>query len=216
MAESVKPENLEDPPSAGAHPAAAADSMTRRNMRTGLIVMGVVLLMVGVAFASVPLYRMFCRVTGFGGTTQVAKELPKQILGRKITIRFNADTARGMPWAFRPEIPGVTIRLGERGLVSFRAFNPTDQIISGSALYNVTPAKAGKYFNKIQCFCFQEQVLQAHQSADLPVLFYVDPKMNDDPDMRDVNTITLSYTFFKSDSKALEDAAEASYNGAAP
>ncbi|MDE0944501.1 MAG: cytochrome c oxidase assembly protein [Alphaproteobacteria bacterium] len=169
----------------------------RRNRLTAIIAAGVVFGMVGMAYAAVPLYQMFCQVTGFGGTTQVAEEAPSEIGDRIITVRFNADTARGMPWDFSPQQRAVTLHVGEQTLAFYQATNPTDRPIVGTSTFNVTPAKAGAYFNKIDCFCFTEQVLAPGESVDMPVSFFVDPAISDDPNLDDVKTITLSYTFFE-------------------
>jgi cytochrome c oxidase assembly protein subunit 11 len=186
--------------------------LTRKNARTGLAVLAAVFIMLGVSFAAVPMYRLFCQVTGFGGTTMVSEALPDKVLERRVTVKFNADTGRNMPWDFKPVQREITVQLGQRGLAAYTAHNRATKPIGGTAVYNVTPLKAGPYFNKIQCFCFDEQVLQPGQTADMPVLFFIDPAMNDDPNMDDVSTITLSYTFYESHSKALEDALEAFYN----
>ena len=186
--------------------------LTRKNARTGLIVLAVVIGMIGLSFASVPLYRLFCQVTGFGGTTMVSKDLPGTILDRTITIHFNADVSRSMPWTFKPEQRSVEVKLGERGLTAFMAYNKADVPVTGTAIYNVTPLKAGKYFHKIQCFCFDAQTLQPGERVDMPVVFFVDPALNDDPNLSDVKTITLSYSFFPADSKELEEAMQAFYN----
>ncbi len=186
--------------------------MTRKNARTGLIVLAVVAGMLGLSFAAVPLYRLFCQVTGFNGTTQTAASLPEKTLERSVSIRFNADTNRNLPWDFKPLEHEITLRLGQRGLTAYQARNRSAVPTGGTAIYNVTPLKAGKYFHKIQCFCFDEQILQAGQSVDMPVMFFVDPAMDEDPAMDDVTVITLSYTFYSSDSKPLEQALEAFYN----
>ncbi|MBT3330321.1 MAG: cytochrome c oxidase assembly protein [Rhodospirillaceae bacterium] len=170
---------------------------TGRNRLTALVAAGVVFTMIGAAYAAVPLYQIFCQVTGFGGTTQVAEEAPAEIGERIITVRFNADTARNMPWKFSPQQRAVTLHVGEQTLAFYQASNPTDRAIVGSSTFNVTPAKAGAYFNKIECFCFTEQVLVPGQSVDMPVSFFVDPAISDDPNLDDVKTITLSYTFFE-------------------
>lgn len=188
--------------------------LIKRNARTGLVVLGIVILMVCVSFAAVPLYTLFCKVTGFGGTTRVASELPDTVLDRTVRVNFNADTAPHFPWVFDPEQRFVEIQLGAQGLASYTARNTAGIPVSGTAIFNVTPLKAGKYFHKIQCFCFDEQTLNPGQEVSMPVLFYVDPALDDDPLMDDVHTITLSYTFFPADSKALEEALEAFYNGA--
>lgn len=186
--------------------------LVRKNARMGLMVAGVILAMLALSFAAVPMYSLFCRVTGFGGTTQTAQSLPGHVLERTVRVQFNADTNRNLPWQFRPEQRAVTVRLGERGLAAFEAYNKTTKPTAGTAVYNVTPLKAGQYFHKIQCFCFDEQVLEPGQRVSMPVMFYVDPALDKDPNMNDVQTITLSYTFFPADSKTLDDALEAFYN----
>ncbi|MCB1563940.1 MAG: cytochrome c oxidase assembly protein [Alphaproteobacteria bacterium] len=193
-----------------------AAEQTRKNARMGLSVLLAVTVMIGISFASVPLYSVFCRVTGFGGTTQTAESLPGTILDRIVTVQFNADTSRKLPWIFEPEVRSIKVRLGERGLTAFRAQNKSSHITHGMALYNVTPPKAGKYFHKIQCFCFDEQQLEPNQRVSMPVVFYVDPEMDKDPNMVDVKTITLSYTFFPAETEELEDAVEGFYNDADP
>ena len=165
--------------------------------RIVLICLGVVVLMVGLSYAAVPLYDLFCRVTGYGGTTNRAAEQSTVITGRPMTIRFDANTARGMAWNFEPVQRSVDIQVGENGLAFYKAVNPTSRTIKGTATFNVTPQKAGRYFTKIDCFCFTEQVLAPGESMDMPVSFYVDPAIEDDPNLSDVNTITLSYTFFE-------------------
>jgi len=165
----------------------------------GLLVAG----MVGLSFAAVPLYDLFCRVTGYGGTTQVADGYADRVVDRKITIRFNADVNDSLPWGFRPEAVAMTVNLGQSALTSYRAENRGADPVVGTATYNVTPAKAGIYFNKLECFCFTEQVLTPRQSVDMPVYFFVDPAMADDPNMDDVDTITLSYTFFRAPDQTL-------------
>ena len=192
------------------------DDLKEKNRRTALIVLSVVTGMIGMAYASVPLYNMFCRVTGFGGTTQVAESAPppEAVLARTITIKFSANTARNMPWRFSPEDRQVTAPLGKKMLTSFRAENPTAESVTGTALYNVTPEKAGKYFHKIQCFCFGEQTLAPNKAVSMPVVFYVDPAMDKDDSMDDVTHITLSYTFFKTGSSDLDNAVEGFYNRA--
>ncbi|TWA64491.1 cytochrome c oxidase assembly protein subunit 11 [Azospirillum brasilense] len=158
---------------------------------------GLVFGMVGLAYASVPLYALFCQVTGFGGTTQRADAAPVRQVDRVIKVRFNADVNQSLPWRFKPEQKELTVKLGEMGLAAYQAANKVDRATVGTALYNVTPDKVGKYFNKIECFCFTEQVLEPGQSVDMPVAFFVDPALADDPAMEDVTTITLSYTFFR-------------------
>ncbi|UEM21583.1 cytochrome c oxidase assembly protein [Skermanella mucosa] len=169
--------------------------------RKNLILMGslfgLVFGMIGLSFAAVPLYSLFCQVTGFGGTTQRAEGPAGEILDRTVKVRFNADVNGALPWGFQPEIHQMEVRIGESAMTSYRAVNHSDEPIVGTATYNVTPDKAGIYFNKIQCFCFTEQRLEPGQSVDMPVYFFVDPAMADDPKLDDVKTITLSYTFFR-------------------
>lgn len=183
-----------------------------KNAKMLMTIMGVVVLMVGLSFASVPLYDMFCRVTGFGGTTMVSDKLPDEIKERTVKIHFDTNTSRNMNWDFKPEKYEETVKLGQQGLIAFVAKNNSRVPTAGTALYNVTPAKVGKYFQKIQCFCFAEQILSPGQEMQMPVLFYVDPKLDDDPTMEDVKTITLSYTFFPAESQELDNALEAFYN----
>lgn len=190
--------------------------LIRKNARTGLAVLCIIIVMTGLSFAAVPLYDLFCRVTGFDGTTQTAAALPDTVLDRTVTIKFNAGTGPHMMWDFKPELREIDVRLGEKGLAAFHAKNRNTVATAGTAIYNVTPFKAGKYFHKIQCFCFDEQVLQPGQDVSMPVMFFVDPAMNDDPDMEDVKSITLSYTFYPVESKELEDALDAFYNEGDP
>ena len=173
---------------------------TRRNAanaRTAISLAAVVCGMVGLAFASVPLYELFCRVTGFGGTTQVADSAPETISDRRITVRFNADVSPKLPWDFKPEETSVELRVGEPGLAFYVATNEAARPTTGTANFNVTPDKAGIYFSKVQCFCFEEQELKPGESMRMGVSFFVDPALLDDPGMADVETITLSYTFFR-------------------
>ncbi|RBW56282.1 MULTISPECIES: cytochrome c oxidase assembly protein [Ruegeria] len=160
---------------------------------------GVVVLMGSLAWASVPFYDWFCRVTGFGGTTGVAATAPEDILDRKVTIRFDASKAKDMAWEFKPVAREMEVRIGETGLAFYEAYNPTDRPIAGQASYNVTPYSAGGYFQKIACFCFEEQVLQPGERVEMPVTFFVDPEMVEDLEAKYVHTITLSYTFYEID-----------------
>jgi cytochrome c oxidase assembly protein subunit 11 len=170
----------------------------RANARVAFLTVGVVAGMVGLAFASVPLYRMFCQVTGYGGTTQRAEHAPAEAGQRVITVRFNADVAgTNLPWSFAPVEHEVKVRVGEERLIHYRATNHGSTPVIGTATFNVTPAKAGLYFQKIACFCFSEQKLEAGESVEMPVSFFVDPDIVKDPNTRDVQTITLSYTFFR-------------------
>ncbi|MDP6516789.1 MAG: cytochrome c oxidase assembly protein [Alphaproteobacteria bacterium] len=175
----------------------------RRGSRwIALALAGVVLGMGGMAYAAVPLYDLFCRATGFGGTPSVAESVPGVIAERLITVRFNADTQSRLPWRFRPAQREVTVRVGESALAFYSARNLSDRALVGTATYNVTPQKVGTYFTKIDCFCFTEQFLGPGASAELPVTFYVDPEILDDPAMDDVTTITLSYMFFDAGEEA--------------
>lgn len=160
---------------------------------------GVVVLMGGLAWASVPFYDWFCRVTGFGGVTNTAETGSDVVLDQTITIRFDASLDRGMPWEFKPMQREMTLRIGETGLAFYEAHNPTDQPVAGQASYNVTPYEAGYFFDKIECFCFTEQVLQPGETVEMPVSFYVDPAIVNDRDAKYVHTITLSYTFYEID-----------------
>ena len=187
-----------------------------RNGRTLLSLVGVIGLMTALAWASVPLYDLFCRVTGFGGTTQVADGDSDRILDQTVTVRFDASTAKDMPWIFRPVEPTMTVRIGETNIAFYEAHNPTDKAIAGTATFNVTPLAVGGYFSKIDCFCFTEQVLQPGQSVTMPVTFYVDPEIVDDPEAAKTHTITLSYTFFETEitaSAAVTQETQSSANG---
>ena len=164
---------------------------------TALMLGGVVVGMGGAAYAAVPAYRLFCQVTGFGGTTQRAHSVPAVASDRTIKVQFDANTDPALPWRFRPKQREVALKVGEEGLAFYEAENLSDGPVMGQAGFNVSPAKAGRYFSKIQCFCFNEQILAAGQRANMPVTFFVDPEMLDDPNMDDVTTITLSYTFFR-------------------
>ena len=178
----------------------AAAAGARRNGRTAGLAVLLVVAMAGLAFASVPLYRLFCQVTGFDGTTMRAVgDAPGPIAGKEVSVRFDANTARALPWRFQPEKPTEVVRIGERDIAFYTAKNLTARPITGTASFNVTPVQAGKYFAKIQCFCFEEQTLQPGQEVRMPVVFYVDPKILDDPDARNISEITLSYTFYPVD-----------------
>ena len=179
--------------------------MTRNGAVLGALV-GVVLGMAALSFAAVPLYGIFCKATGFGGTTQRADQAASHTLERKIEVRFNTDVNSELPWTFKPNQRGITLKVGETGMATFHAHNQSGSPIVGTAVYNVTPEKAGIYFDKIQCFCFTQQLLRPQESADLPVAFYVDPAIAQDRNMDDVSVITLSYTFYKAKSQALDKA----------
>lgn len=171
--------------------------MARRNHRMLGGLLGVVAVMVGLSFAAVPLYELFCRTTGFGGTPIVAERLKGKVGERVMTVRFNADVSPALPWQFAPLQRSVTVRVGEETLVFYRATNISSAPIVGTSVYNVTPDKSGAYFNKLQCFCFTEQVLQPGESVDMPVVFFIDPDIVKDRNLDNVATITLSYTFFE-------------------
>ncbi len=167
--------------------------------RTVAQTVSVVILMGGLAWASVPFYDWFCRVTGFGGATNVAEAGSDVILDQTIKVRFDASLERDMPWTFKPEVREMEIRIGETGLAFYEAHNPLDVPIAGQAAYNVTPYEAGAFFDKIECFCFTEQVLMPGETMMMPVSFFVDPAIVDDREGQYVHTITLSYTFYQID-----------------
>jgi len=170
----------------------------RRNRRTMLAMAGVGLSMLALGFASVPLYRIFCEQTGFGGTTKraAADVQVNEATGHTMSIRFDSNVQPGMPWQFYPEHRTDTVTVGRKDMAIFIAKNMSDKPVTGTAAFNVTPTQAGAYFTKIQCFCFTEQTLQPGQEVRMPVLYYVDPKILDDPDNKDTQQITLSYTFY--------------------
>jgi cytochrome c oxidase assembly protein subunit 11 len=170
-----------------------------RKLRTALLAGLGVCTMTGVGFGSVPLYKMFCEVTGLNGTTQRGERAPGTT-GQKITVAFDSNVARQLPWEFKPERRADTIDIGGRDMAFFTAKNRSDKPVTGTATFNVTPAIAGKYFTKIQCFCFTQQTLAPGEEVRMPVIFYVDPAILNDPDARDVQEITLSYTFYPVDS----------------
>lgn len=167
--------------------------------KTVLKLVGVGVTMGALAWASVPFYDWFCRVTGFGGEPGVAEMAPGEILEKTITVRFDASKERDMPWEFKPMAREMEIRIGETGLAFYEAYNPTDRAIAGSASYNVAPYEAGGFFTKIDCFCFEEQVLQPGERVQMPVTFYVDPEIVTDREGQYVHTITLGYTFYEID-----------------
>jgi len=170
-------------------------ALAQRNARTALIMALVAAAMVGLAFASVPLYRLFCQATGFGGTTQRADQAPGAVAGQ-IGVRFDANVHPGLPWRFEPVQRTVRIAPGAKTRIFYRATNLVARPITGQAVFNVSPDTVGKYFKKIACFCFTEQTLKADQTVDMPVVFFVDPEIRTDPDTKGVDEITLSYTFY--------------------
>ena len=184
----------------------------RKNRRVAIASGLVATAMVGLAYASVPLYKLFCQSTGFGGTVQRAEQAPAQSTEKTIKIRFDANTAGSLGWNFHPVQLEMTVKLGEQNMAHYSAENTSGRVLTGSAVFNVTPESAGAFFDKIQCFCFTEQTLQPGESVDLPVVFFVDPAVLDDADAKSIDTITLSYTFYpvdkpKSVSQAIRPAA---------
>jgi cytochrome c oxidase assembly protein subunit 11 len=178
-------------------PAAPAgnSSAQRSDRRVALWCTGAAIGMLALSFAAVPLYRMFCQVTGFGGTTQRAVAAPSTVLDHIVTVRFDANVAPGLGWRFEPVERTINVRLGENVLVFYRASNTSDRTLTGTASFNVTPDAAGAYFNKLECFCFKEQTLAPGETIEMPVSFFVDPAMLESKDARRISHITLSYTF---------------------
>lgn len=170
-----------------------------KNRRVALISAAVVVGMVGLAYASVPLYRLFCQVTGFGGTTQRAEAAPAQTVDRTMTILFDANTAGSLPWTFEPMQRALQVKVGAENFAYYRATNNSDHAITGSAVFNVTPDTSGAYFNKIECFCFTQQTLKPGQTVEMPVSFFIDPAIVEDHGLDKIDTITLSYTFYPAD-----------------
>lgn len=173
--------------------------------RTALGAVGLVAVMATLSFAAVPFYAWFCQVTGFAGTTSVGTGEGVAPVERTVVVRFDASVDKDLPWSFRPVETKMTVRIGETNLAFYEAHNPTDEPVGGQAVFNVVPDAAGGYFTKIQCFCFEEQVLQPGQTVQMPVSFYVDPAILDDPDGRHVREITLGYTFYRMDLPAGEE-----------
>lgn len=177
-----------------------SDPNKKRMRRTAIIAGAVVVGMTGMAFAAVPLYDAFCKITGYGGTTQEATAAPSQILDQRIQIRFDANTSPDLPVEFEPKQISESLRIGETGLAFYRVRNLSNEPVIARATYNVTPHVAGQYFAKLECFCFQDRTLAPGEEADLPVVFFVDPEIVSDPDTAGLDTLTLSYTFFRSTS----------------
>lgn len=167
--------------------------------KTALMLSGVAVIMLGMSFAAVPLYNMFCRVTGFGGTTQSVDSAPDVVLDQTVVVRFDASTDSAMPWDFKPAQFQQELKIGEVGLAFYEAHNPTDRVVTGTAAFNVAPFSVGGYFTKIDCFCFTEQTLQPGQTVMMPVSYYIDPEIVDDDEASRVHTITLSYTFYETE-----------------
>ncbi|WP_144291669.1 cytochrome c oxidase assembly protein [Rhodoligotrophos appendicifer] len=179
-------------------------TQTKRNRLVVGVCAATVLLMVGLSYASVPLYRLFCQVTGYGGTPQRAEAGPGSIIeDSRIKIRFDSNVSPGLNWKFSPEQREVDAALGEQKLIYYRAVNNSDKPVTGMATFNVTPERAGFYFNKIDCFCFTEQTLKPGESVDMPVLFFVDEEIAKDEDTAGIRTVTLSYTFYNKDGDKL-------------
>lgn len=187
---------------------ALQSSLSGRNRRSAMMAAMMGLGMLALGFAAVPLYEVFCRVTGYGGTTQrvdAADAATVQTTGRVMSIRFDSNVNSALPWSFKPEQAVDRVSVGARDMAIYLATNNSDQPVVGTATFNVTPLLAGKYFNKVQCFCFSEQLLKPGQTMRMPVLYYVDPAILDDPETRDIKEITLSYTFYRSnDAQALD------------
>ncbi len=169
------------------------------NSKIAALLVGVVVTMGALAWAAVPFYSWFCRVTGYGGTTNASTQGSDTVLDEYVTVWFDANTAPDMPWQFKPKQRSIKLRIGESGMAFYEAYNPTDETVAGTASYNVAPDLAGYYFTKIQCFCFTEQVLKPHERVEMPVVFYVDPEIVDDPDAGRIRNITLSYTFYETE-----------------
>ena len=176
--------------------AAAAAELARAHRRIGLRLAGVVAGMTALAFASVPLYRLFCQTTGYNGTTQRASAPSTEVLARQVTMRFDANAAKELGWSFEPVNRTDEIHVGETKLAFYRATNTSDKAITGTAVFNVVPEGAGIHFNKIECFCFKEQTLMPGESVDMPVSYFIDAGFDRDPDLKGVSVVTLSYTFY--------------------
>lgn len=181
---------------------AADDAKRKSNRRVAAICVAFFCGMIGMAYAAVPLYTLFCQVTGYGGTTQRVTQYSDRVLDRDITIRFDANTAGGVPWKFAPVDRAITVRIGETAQAHYTATNMAATATGGRATFNVTPETAGAYFNKVECFCFTDTTLAAGETMDMPVIFFVDPDIVDVPELKNVKTITLSYTMFPIDKEA--------------
>ena len=182
----------------------------RAKKKTAAQMVGVVVFMGAMAWAAVPFYDWFCRVTGFGGITQVAESGSDIVLSETVKIRFDASLERDMPWEFKPVQREIELQIGATGLAFYEAYNPTDKPVAGTASYNVTPYEAGGFFSKIDCFCFEEQVLMPGERIQMPVTFFVDPEIVEDRDAKHTKVITLSYTFYEKD--ITQESAEVSVN----
>jgi cytochrome c oxidase assembly protein subunit 11 len=182
------------------HGSAIDPAVARRNKRMAMAWLFVAAGMVGVAYAAVPLYQLFCQVTGFGGTTQVADGNPKGTIAREMTVRFDSNVHNDLAWTVKPAA-AITDNIGKVDTVNYVATNNSDKTLTGTAIFNVSPAKAGAYFNKIECFCFTEQTLQPGETVDMPIVFFVDPDLADNHELATIHEITLSYTFYASDNE---------------
>jgi len=171
----------------------------RRPGLTGFVLAGLVAGMVGLAFAAVPLYRLFCQATSYTGEPRRAARAPDKVLDRVIRVRFDANVDSGLPWTFHPDQNYIDVKIGETALAFFKATNNTSTPVTGQAVFNVAPEISGRYFTKIECFCFKQQTLAPHASVEMPVTFFVDPKIVDDDDTKTIDEITLSYTFYRAD-----------------
>ena len=178
--------------------AARREQLAKRNRRVAGGAFALVFTMVGVSFAAVPLYDWFCRVTGFGGTPMIGRQAPATPGEFVVTVRFNANTQPQLPWRFEPAQPSVQLRVGEEGMGFYTARNLSERPATGISTYNVTPEVVGKYFHKVACFCFEEQTLAPGQQVDMPLAFWVDPRIAEDPNTRGIRTITVNYTFHRS------------------
>jgi cytochrome c oxidase assembly protein subunit 11 len=186
----------------GMNAAALPQDVARRNRRAGIIALSFALGMLGLGYAAVPLYRIFCEATGFGGTTMKVSEATASAIAvtdTQITVRFDSNVSSALPWRFKPENPTEKITIGARDMAAFTAENLSSKPVTGTATFNVTPVQAGRYFAKVQCFCFTEQTLQPGEKVRMPVIYYVDPAILTDPDTKDIEEITLSYTFYPLD-----------------
>ena len=182
--------------------AEQSGTVAKRHYTVAVTCAFVVLSMIGLSFAAVPLYRLYCQATGFAGTTQKAEKPSDVVLDRTITLHFDANVARDLTWHFEPVQRTIDVKIGENVLAFYRATNTSDRPLTGTAVFNVTPEAAGIHFNKVECFCFTEQRLEPGQSVDMPVSFFVDPAIVDDEDANNLLELTLSYTFFRSEASA--------------
>ena len=176
-------------------PTASDPRLAARNARLALVCLAIFALMVGVAFAAVPLYRVFCQATGFNGTVRRATTAPTTVAAGMVTVAFDTNV-RGLAWQFTPNVPSQQVRPGATNLAFFKVTNTSDQPLTGRAVYNVTPESAGGYFSKLECFCFKNRTLAPHQTAEFPVVYYVDPRFGQNDDTKGIQQITLSYTFY--------------------